>query len=343
VAGTLGVKEAGGQPLLESLQDFLGEKRMLLLVDNFEQVLEAAPKVAELLSAAPNLKVLATSRVPLRLYGEHEYSVPPLALPDPKRPPSAERLTHYEAVRLFVERARAAKADFSVTNENAPAVAEICYRLDGLPLTIELVAARIKLLTPQAILGRLGNRLKLLTGGARNLPERQQTLRSTIEWSYGLLDEGEKVLFARLSVFAGGRTLEAIEAICDAEGDLPVDVLDGLASLVDENLLKQEEGVGAEPRFVMLETIHEFAREKLQESDEVEDIRRLHAEYFLALAEEAEAGVEGSQQPVWLERLEKEHDNMRAALSWALGQGQDSELALRMGAALGEFWYLRGH
>jgi predicted ATPase len=343
VAGTLGVKEAGGQPLLESLQDFLGEKRMLLLVDNFEQVLEAAPKVAELLSTAPNLKVLATSRVPLRLYGEHEYSVPPLALPDPKRPPSAERLTHYEAVRLFVERARAAKADFSVTNENAPAVAEICYRLDGLPLTIELVAARIKLLTPQAILGRLDNRLKLLTGGARNLPERQQTLRSTIEWSNGLLDEGEKVLFARLSVFAGGRTLEAIEAICDAEGDLPVDVLDGLASLVDENLLKQEEGVGAEPRFVMLETIHEFAREKLQESDEVEDIRRLHAEYFLALAEEAEAGVEGSQQPVWLERLEKEHDNMRAALSWALGQGQDSELALRMGAAPGEFWYLRGH
>ena len=220
--------------------------------------------VTELLSAAPNLKVLATSRIPLRLYGEHEYSVPPLALPDPERPPSVERLTQYEAVRLFVERAQAAKADFSVTNESAPAVAEICYRLDGLPLAIELAAARIKVLSPQKMLERLSNRLKLLTGGARDLPERQRTLRSTIEWSYGLLEEGEKVLFARLSVFAGGRTLEAIEAICDAEGDLPVDVLDGLSSLVDKSLLKQEEGVGGEPRFVMLETIHEYAREKLQ-------------------------------------------------------------------------------
>jgi predicted ATPase/class 3 adenylate cyclase len=343
VAGTLGVKEAGGQPLLQSLEDYLGEKRMLLLVDNFEQVLEAAPVVTELLSGAPNLKVLATSRIPLRLYGEHEYAVPPLALPDPERPPSVKRLTQYEAVRLFVERAQAAKADFSVTNDNAPAVAEICYRLDGLPLAIELAAARIKLLTPQAMLGRFGNRLKLLTGGARDLPERQRTLRSTIEWSYGLLGEGEKVLFARLSVFAGGRTLEAIEAICNAEGELPVDVLDGLGSLVDENLLKQEEGVGGEPRFVMLETIHEFAREKLQESDEGEDIRRLHAEYFLALAEEAEPAVEGAEQDTWIERLETEHDNIRAALSWSLEQRGDADSGLRMGAALGEFWYLRGY
>jgi tetratricopeptide (TPR) repeat protein len=193
------------------------------------------------------------------------------------------------------------------------------------------------------MLERLGNRLKLLTGGARDLPERQRTLRSTIEWSYGLLEEGEKVLFARLSVFAGGRTLEAIEAICDAEDDLPVDVLDGLASLVDKSLLEQEEGVGGDPRFVMLETIHEFAREKLKKSEEGEDIRRLHAEYFLVLAEEAERGVEGAQQTVWLERLEEEHDNMRAALSWSLGQVQDAELALRIGAALGEFWYLRGY
>ena len=343
VAGTLGVKEAGGQPLLESLEYYIGEKRMLLLVDNFEQVLEAAPMVSELLSAAPNLKVLATSRIPLRLYGEHEYAVPPLGLPDPERPPSVERLTHFEAVRLFVERAQAAKADFSVSNENAQAVAEICVRLDGLPLAIELAAARIKLLTPHAMLGRLGDRLKLLTGGARDVPERQRTLRSTLDWSYGLLGEGEKALFGRLSVFAGGRTLEAIEAICDAEDDLPVDVLDGLASLVDENLLKQEEGVGKVPRFVMLETIHEFAREKLQEIGEAEELRRLHAQYFLALAEEAEPQVEGSQQPVWLARLEEEHDNIRAALSWSLGQGEDAELALRMGAALGEFWYWQGH
>jgi class 3 adenylate cyclase len=200
VAGTLGVKEAGGQPLLESLEYYLGEKRILLVTDNFEQVLEAAPVVTGLLSAASKVKVLATSRIPLRLYGEHEYAVPPLGLPDPERPPSVESLTQYEAVRLFVERAQAAKADFSVTNDNAPAVAEICYRLDGLPLAIELAAARIKVLSPQKMLGRLGNRLKLLTGGARDLPERQRTLRSTIEWSYGLLEEGEKVLFARLSV-----------------------------------------------------------------------------------------------------------------------------------------------
>jgi predicted ATPase/class 3 adenylate cyclase len=343
MAITLGVKEEGGQPLLESLKSYLAERRMLLLVDNFEQVLEASSLVGQLLSSCPELKVLATSRTPLRLYGEHEYPVPPLALPDPGRLPSVERLTQYEAVRLFVERAKAAKTDFSITDESAPAVAEICVRLDGLPLAIELAAARIRLLTVQAMLARLGNRLRLLTGGARDLPERQQTLRSTIEWSYGLLEEGEKVLFARLSVFAGGRTLEAIEAICDAGGDLPVDVLDGLASLVDESLLKQEEGVGGEPRFVMLETIHEFAREKLQESGDAEVLRRLHAEYFLALAEEAEPAVEGEQQPAWLDRLEEEHDNIRAALSWSLGQGQDAELALRMGAALGEFWYLRGH
>jgi predicted ATPase/class 3 adenylate cyclase len=342
VAGALGVKEAGGQPLLESLENYLGEKRMLLLVDNFEQVLEAAPMVTELLSADPNLKVLATSRIPLRLYGENEYSVPPLALPDVTQPPSLERLTHYEAVRLFVERAQAAKADFSVTNENAPAVAEICYRLDGLPLAIELAAARIKVLSPQKMLGRLGNSLKLLTGGARDLPERQRTLRSTIEWSYELLEEGEKVLFARLSVFAGGRTLEAIEAICDAEGDLPVDTFDGVSSLVDKNLLRQEEGPNGDPRFVMLETVHEFAREKLQESKEAEEIKRVHAEYFLTLAEVAFPELRGPDQLDWLERLEAEHANMRVAFSWAL-ERKEGEVALRLGGALWLFWFVRGY
>jgi class 3 adenylate cyclase len=203
VAGMLGVKEAGGRPLLESLEDYLGEKNILLMVDNFEQVLEAAPMVTELLSGAPNLKVLATSRIPLRLYGEHEYSVPPLALPDPERPPPVEHLTQYEAVRLFVERARAVKVDYSVTNESAPAVAKICARLDGLPLAIELAAARVRMLPPQALLARLSNRLKLLIGGARDLPTRQQTLRGTIDWSYDLLQEDEKALFRRLSVFSG--------------------------------------------------------------------------------------------------------------------------------------------
>ena len=342
VAGTLGVKEAGGQPLLVSLEDYLREKHILLMVDNFEHLLEAAPKVTELLSAAPNLKVLATSRIPLRLYGENEYSVPPLALPDPEQPLPVERLTHYEAVRLFVERAQAAKADFSLTNENAPAVAEICYRLDGLPLAIELAAASIKLLTPQAMLGRLGDRLKLLTGGARDLPERQRTLRSTIEWSYGLLGEGEKVLFARLSVFAGGRTLEAIEAICNAEGDVPMDVLDALESLVDKSLLRQEEGVRGEPRFYMLETIHEYAREKLQESGEAEELRRLHAQYFLSLAEEAKPRINEVERDLWRSRLEAEHGNLRAALRWAM-DSEDSSTALRLADAIFWFWFHRGY
>ena len=200
--------------------------------------------MGQLLTACPDLKVLATSRIPLGLYGEREYPVPPLYLPDPEQLPSLERLTQYEAVRLFVERAQDARSDFSVTSENAPAVVEICARLDGLPLAIELAAARIKVLPPRKMLDRLSDRLKLLTKGARDLPERQRTLRATMEWSHALLEEGEKVLFAMLSVFAGGRTLEAIEAICDAEGDLPVDVLDGVESLVDKSLLREEEGSG---------------------------------------------------------------------------------------------------
>jgi predicted ATPase/class 3 adenylate cyclase len=248
VAETLGVKETAEQPLDETLKDYLSERRLLLLLDNFEQVLEAAPSVTELLAGAPGLKVLATSRTPLGLYGEHEFPVPPLSMPDLKRPPLLERLTHYEAVRLFLERAQAVKPDFKVTNESAPAVAEICVRLDGLPLAIELAAARIKMLPPKAMLQRLGSRLKLLTGGAHDLPERQRTLRATIEWSHALLDEGEQLLFGRLSVFSGGRTLEAIEAICDAEGDLPVDAFDGVSSLLDKSLIRQEEGPGGEPR-----------------------------------------------------------------------------------------------
>src|SRR5688500_3797769 len=210
VAETLGVKETAEQPLDESLKDYLSERRMLLVLDNFEQVLEAALSVTELLAVAPGLKVLATSRAPLRLYGEHEFPVPPLTMPDLKRPPPLERLTQYEAVGLFVERAQAVKPDFKVTNDSAPAVAEICVRLDGLPLAIELAAARIKMQPPKAMLQRLGSRLKLLTGGARDLPERQRTLKATIEWSFALLDEGERLLFGRLAVFSGGRTLEAI-------------------------------------------------------------------------------------------------------------------------------------
>jgi predicted ATPase/class 3 adenylate cyclase len=342
VAETLGVREIGEQPLDESLKDYLHERRLLLLLDNFEQVLGAAPTVTELLTAAPGLKVLATSRAPLGLYGEHELPVPPLSMPDLKLQPPLERLTQYEAVGLFVERARAVKPDFKVTNESAPAVAEICVRLDGLPLAIELAAARIKMLPPKAMLQRLSSRLKLLTGGARDLPERQRTLRATIEWSFALLNEGEQVLFGRLAVFSGGRTLEAIEAICDAEGDLPMEVFDGVSSLLDKSLLRQEEGPNGEPRFVMLETVHEFAREKLKESAEAEEINRAHAQYFLTLAEEANPELKGANQLEWLERLEAEHDNMRAALTWALKR-KEVEVALRLGGALWWFWSMRGY
>src|SRR5215218_1842439 len=258
VAETVGVRETAEQPLAESLKEYLHQRRLLLLLDNFEQVLGAAPDVTELLAVAPGLKVLATSRTPLRLYGEHVYPVPPLTLPDLKRPPPLERLTQYEAVGLFVERARALKPDFKVTNDSAPAVAEICVRLDGLPLAIELAAARITMLPPKAMLQRLTSRLKLLTGGARDLPVRQRTLRGAIEWSHTLLGDGEKTLFARMAVFSGGRTLEAVEAVCDAQGDLPVDSFEGVSSLLDKSLLRQEEGPEGEPRFVMLETIHEY-------------------------------------------------------------------------------------
>jgi predicted ATPase len=341
VARTLGVTESGDRPLIEGVKDYLGDKGVLLLLDNFEQVLEAAPLAGELLSA-PSLKVLATSRIPLGIYGENEYTVPPLSVPDPKRLPGLEALSHYEAVRLFIERATAAKADFAVTSDNAPAIAEICARLDGLPLAIELAAARVKLLPPKAMLGRLGRRLKLLTGGARDLPERQRTLRGAIEWSHTLLDEGEKTLFARMAVFAGGRTLEAIEAVCDAEGPLPVDTFEGVSSLLDKSLLRQEEGPEDEPRFVMLETIHEYARERLVESGEAEEIGRAHTEYFLALAEEAEPELTGANQVLWMDRLEAEHDNFRVALARSLETGE-AESALRIGGALWRFWNVRGY
>jgi predicted ATPase/class 3 adenylate cyclase len=342
VAETLGVRETGEQSLDESLEDYLNERRMLLLLDNFEQVLGAAPAVTELLAVALGLKVLATSRAPLGLYGEHEFPVPTLALPDLERPPPLERLMQYEAVRLFLERAQAVKPDFFITNESAPAVAEICVRLDGLPLAIELAAARIKMLPPRAMLQRLGSRLKLLTGGARDLPERQRTLRATLEWSYALLNQGERVLFGRLAVFSGGRTLEAIEAICDAEGILPVDAFEGVSSLVDKSLLRQGEGPNGEPRFVMLETVHEYAREKLEESAEAEEIKRVHAEYFLTLAEAAYPELKGPEQLEWLQRLDAEHDNMRVALSWTL-ERKKVEVALRLGGALWWFWSARGY
>jgi predicted ATPase/class 3 adenylate cyclase len=339
IAEPLGVREIAAQTLEVSLKTYIRDKRLLLIMDNFEHILDGASIVGELVGACPKLKVLATSRIPLGLYGEREYPVPPLALPDPRVLPPVKVLTQYEAVKLFVERARAVKEDFEVTNESAPAVAEICARLDGLPLAIELAAARVRILPPQKMLQRLSNRLKLLQGGPRDLPARQQTLRGTIDWSYELLTEEEKALFGRLAVFSGGRTLEAIEEICDPEGD--IDALEGVDSLVEKSLLRQEEAEG-EPRFVMLETVQEYAREKLDESGESEEIKRAHAGYFLALAEEAEPELKGPDQLEWLQRLEAEHDNMRAALGWALGQ-ENVELGLRLAGALWLFWWMRGY
>jgi predicted ATPase/DNA-binding CsgD family transcriptional regulator len=341
VARVLGLTGGADRRPEELLEGHLRERRALLLLDNFEHVLGAVPLVGELLSAAPGLKVLATSRAPLKLHGEQEFPVHPLGLPDPEGSEPPRRLTEYESVRLFVERARALRPDFSVTQENALAVAQICARLDGLPLAIELAAARLRLLTPEAMADRLGSRLELLGGGARNLPERQRTLRGALGWSYDLLSPEERKLFARLSAFAGGRSLEAIEAVCDPEGEL--EAMEGVESLLEANLLAREDGPGGEPRFVMLETVHEYAREKLDQSGEAGAVRRAHAEYFLALAEEAEPYlVEASEQTKRLERLEAEHDNLRAALSWALG-GADPTLGLRLAGSLWAFWYVHGH
>ena len=341
IAHTLGVQESGGQPILESLKNYLQGKEILLLLDNFEQVTSAAPLISDLLATCPKMKVLVTSREVLHLQGEREYQVSPLSLPDLESLPSVEVLTQYESVELFIERALAVKADFAVTNENAPAVAEICHRLDGLPLAIELAAARIKLLTPKAILTRLSSRMKLLTGGARDLPARQQTIQNTIAWSYDLLDDEEKKLFRRLSVFVGGCTLEAVEEICNAADDLEVDILDSVASLVDKSLLKQEE-VEDEARFVMLETVREYGLERLAESEEKEALRRNHSNFYLAMAKEVEPELHRHNQVMWMDQLEVEHDNLRAVLEWSLESGE-VENALRLSCDLWWFWFIRGY
>ncbi len=341
IAQTLGLKESGRHDSRESLREYLAGKRMLLILDNFEQVVAAAALVGDLLKSSPGLKILVTSRVVLRVYGEQEFGVPPLGLPDPRHLPSLESLSQYEAVALFIQRAVTVKPDFVVTNDNAPAVAEITTRLDGLPLAIELAAARIKLLPPQAMLARLQHRLSLLTTGSRDLPARQQTLRGAIAWSYDLLDDAGRRLLARFSVFVGGASLDAAETVCGPAADLGRDVFDGLAGLVDHSLLRQEE-IHAEPRFAMLETIREFAGECLETSGEAQEIRRRHAMMLLAFAQQAEPHLTGRDRMTWLDRFEDEHDNVRAALSWAMDTG-DTETAMLLGAALWRFWQMRGH
>jgi predicted ATPase/DNA-binding SARP family transcriptional activator len=321
VVEALEIPETGRDPE-EELSRTLAQAELLLVVDNFEHVLAAAPTIAHLLAACPSLKVIATSRAPLHVAGEHEFPVPPLA--------------EDEAAELFVTRAQAANPAFALSEQNAAAVAELCVKLDGLPLAIELAAARAKLLPPAALLARLGNRLELLTGGRRDAPRHQQTLRTTLDWSYDLLDRDMQRLFAQLAVFAGGCTLASAEAVCRI--DRPI--LDGLAGLADESLLHQRERV--EPRFTMLQLVREYALERLEASGEGDELRRRHLEHFVALAGEAEQGLAGAEQAAWLARIEDEHDNVRAALAYALESG-DAALALRLVVGVRRFWQIHGY
>ncbi len=341
IAQTLDLKETGEQPLFDQLKTSLRDKHLLLLLDNFEQVISAAVQVAELLAACPKLKMIVTSREVLHVRGEQEFAVSPLALPDPKHLPDTVALSQYEAVALFIARAQAVKPEFQVSNANAPAVAEICVRLDGLPLAIELAAARIKLFPPRALLARLSQGLQLLTGGAQDAPARQQTLRNTLEWSYQLLDTQEQRLFQRLSVFVGNWTLEAVEVVCAEEGAETSDVLSVLTQLVNKSLVIVEEQDG-EARFRLLETIRHYAHEKLCEADQVERMYKRHWEWCLRLAEEAKPKLLGMEQGVWLNRLETEHDNLRAALGRSLSAGE-GEIAARLAGALWRFWLAHGH
>jgi predicted ATPase/DNA-binding CsgD family transcriptional regulator len=334
---------------MEYLKTFLREKQSLLLLDNFEQVVDAAPALAELLATCPRLKILVTSRAALHLSGEHEFPVLPLALPDGTSPLPIHELTQYAAIALFLQRAKAIKPDFDVTTANVQTIAMICRRLNGLPLAIELAAARVKLLPPQALLQRLIHPLNVLTGGRQNAPERQQTLRNTIAWSYYLLNAFEQQLFRRISVFVGSCSLEAIETLYSSYPDRTMLVLDGVSSLIDKSLLQQIEH-GDEPRIVMLETIREYALEMLDANGEEYVSRHAHAVFYMTLAEESELELVGPQQALWLERLELEHDNLRAALDWSLQQDGDTietqrrmEIALRLVGALRRFWQMHGH
>jgi predicted ATPase/class 3 adenylate cyclase len=342
IADTLNVMEDPARPVLDVLKHQLRDRHLLLFLDNFEQVVGAAPAIADLLGACPALKVLVTSRTVLHLSGEYEYQVPPLALPDPMRLPDIEALLRFSALVLFVERARAVRPGFALTVENAGIIAAICIRLDGLPLALELAAARIKLFSPQAMLARLDSRLDLLKGGARDLHPRHQTLRQTIAWSYDLLSAHEQRFFRRLAVFAGGCTLEGVSRVCAMTADPRAEPLDVVAALVDQSLLRQQEGPDGEPRFVMLETIREFGLECLELSGEAAETRQTFATYLLELVEQAAPALTGAQQEWWIDQLEAELGNLRAALQWASGQG-GAEIGLRIGAALWRFWAIRGH
>jgi predicted ATPase len=347
IAAGLGLRTTGG-PLIADVKSYLRPRRLVLLLDNFEQVAAAAPLVAELLAAAAGLAVLVTSRTMLRLSGEHEFPVAPLPTPpagaDGEPPPAG--LQRYASVQLFVERAHAAAPGFELTGENAGAVAEICRRLDGLPLAIELAAARSRLLPPQALLARLDDQMSLLSGGPRDLPERQRTLRNTLDWSFGLLSPAEQGLFSRLGVFPGSFGLEAAEAVGGAEPgpageDQAGEIIDTLGSLVDASLVRKADRAG-QPRFSLLGTIRRYSRDRLRASGQWQEAHDRHAAHFLKFAESTATGLEGPSQVTWLDRLEAEHDNLGAAMSWFLEQDQPGP-AHQLGAATWRFWWLRSH
>ena len=343
IASALRITAGGAKGPLDAVIDFLAEKQMLLVLDNFEQVVEAAPDISRLLREAPNIKLLVTTRVVLRVYGEREFPVPPLGLP----PADADALTaeealRYEAVELFVDRARAVQPSFALTDESAPFVVDICLRLDGLPLAIELAAARTRALPLAAIHARLDQHLSLLTGGSRDLPGRQQTLRGAIDWSYDLLEPADRRLFQRFSVHSGGAFLTQADAVCGPPSELGEDVLDGLSSLSDKSLVKPDLAMAEDPRFAMLVTIRDYAHERLAASGELDSLARRHALAYLEFAERAGPGLTGPEAREVTARFELDHDNIRAALDWAVAHNE-AEIALRLIIATWRFWQRSGH
>jgi predicted ATPase len=343
IAKTLSITETdSGLSMLELLKQSLCKKQILLLLDNFEQVLKAAPQVGDLLEACPKVKALVTSRAPLHIRAEKELPIPPLAVPPLKESKELQPLSQYSAVQLFIQRCQAVKVDFQVSNENAPAVAEICSRLDGLPLAIELAAARIKLLPPQALLSRLERRFEVLRGGTKDLPERQKTMYSAIDWSYELLNECEKQLFRRLSVFCGGCTIEAVLAVCNIENCGQIEIVDCLQSLVDNNLIRLFEEAPDEPRLSMLESIREFAYEHLVECEEAKSIDERYEQFYMGLSEQAESELQNPTQQSWCKRVEAELDNFRAVMSSAI-ERRKNEIALKIALSLWRFWWVQGY
>ena len=341
IAQALAISTTGSRRPIDALLDHLREKQTLLVLDNFEQVLAAAPVATQLLEGSVGLRVLVSSRTVLRVSGEQEFPVPPLGLPDLKALPGLAALSQFEAVRLFIERAVAVKPDFRATNENAPAIAGICQRVDGLPLAIELAAARVKLFSPQALLSRLEKSLSALGSGARDAPARQQTLRGAILWSYDMLDAGGRRLLARFSVFARGGNLEQLEPVCGPAEDVGGDVVESLDQLADQSLLRRLPDFD-EPRFLMLQTIRDFAMERLEESGEAQLICDRHVKAFIALAQQAQPHLFGPRRKEWLDRLEEDHDNFRAALDWTVASG-DARSAMELSTGLWRFWQMRGH